>query len=334
MTGPIIRNPEVLSEEHLPEQVIHRFNQLKVVAGSVEPLLHGKSSKTVLMHGPSGSGKTTTARFLLDKLKEQDHRIRTAYVNCWRFSSRFDCLTAVAQGLGLPKTIGKISSSELRFKIESIAERTPCCVVLDEADQLEMKRVIREIGETRAALILIMIDDRDLFRLSEAIRSRLGPIERVHFPTYTISELEDIIESRAELALMSGKLNKGQIRRIAVCAGGNAHLAMESLRLAAERAEEKNSLRILDEHVSFAVENARRSYHTKSLGRLNEHQRLLLEIIKEAGEIPTGEVHKKFRERAQNPVSERTLRNYLHKLEKYGFVKAKGFGRWRVFEVR
>ncbi|MFN4218117.1 MAG: hypothetical protein ACK4HB_02360 [Candidatus Bipolaricaulia bacterium] len=95
MAGPIIRNPEVLSEEHLPEQVIHRFNQLKVVAEAVEPLLHGKSSKTVLMHGPSGSGKTTTARFLLDKLKEQD--------------------SAIAQGLGLPKIIGKISGSYLKI---------------------------------------------------------------------------------------------------------------------------------------------------------------------------------------------------------------------------
>lgn len=109
---------------------------------------------------------------------------------------------------------------------------------------------------------------------------------------------------------------------------------MESLRLAAERAEASNSSKILDEHVSFAVENARRSYHTKSLDRLNEHQRLLLEIIKEVEEIPTGEVHRKFRERAKNSVSERTLRNCLHKLEKYGFVKAKGFGRWRVFEGR
>lgn len=150
MSVPIIRNPEVLSEEHLPEQVLHRFNQLKVVADAVEPLLSEKSSKTVLMHGPSGSGKTTTAKFLLEKLREQDHRVKTAYVNCWRFSSRFDCLTAIANGLGLAKAIGKITSSELRFKIESISEKAPCCIVMDEVDQLEMKRTIRDIGETSA----------------------------------------------------------------------------------------------------------------------------------------------------------------------------------------
>jgi len=334
MQGSIIKNKEVLSESFVPEQVLHRMDQLKIMAQGVEPILSRKSSKTVLMYGSSGSGKTTSARHFLNVLGEQDHKVRTAYVSCWKNYTKFHFLKAICEELQLNTNLGNVSSIDLCNKIERVCMDSPCLIVVDEFDRLEEKDELYNLREFGVSLILITSDHRNLFRLKSRIESRLGVLEKVHFPPYKWQELADIIESRGELALMPQVLSKAQIRRIALCSQGNAHLAVESLKLAAERAEDSNCSRILDEHVEFAVGSAKSVYSTRSVSRLNEHQKVLLEIIKEKGEIKAGELQRTYKERMKTPASERTLRNYLHKLEKFGFIRMKGMGRWRVYGVK
>jgi Cdc6-like AAA superfamily ATPase len=327
----IIVNQEALSEDFLPEQVIHRMDQLKMIAQAIEPVFSGRSAKTVLIHGASGSGKTTSARHLIEKLRE-DHGVLTAYVNCWKHYTRFHFLRAICRELRLNTYLGNISSIDLSNKIEKACMERPCVIVIDEFDQLEEKDELYNLREAGVSLILITSDARNLFKIRSRIESRLGALERVHFPPYKWQELADVMESRARIALRPESWNKAQLRRIALVCGGNAHFALEFLKLAAERAEEKNAARILDEHVDFAIGNARveRPY----TAGLNKHEAKLLEIIKRHGEIPAGNLHREFQEGTEDPVSPRTLRNYLHKMERKGLIKMKGLGRWRVYGVR
>lgn len=131
--------------------------------------------------------------------------------------------------------------------------------------------------------------------------------------------------------LIPRSLNKRQIRRIVACSGNNAHLAMESLRLAVGKAEADRSSVVLNKHIDFAVEKARRTVRTRSLGRLNDHQRVLYEIIKKHKEISAGKLHREYRKQIKEPMTERAVRNYLQKLVFYGFIKSKGEGRWREY---
>lgn len=328
----VIVNQEALTEEFLPEQILHRMDQLKMIAQAIEPVFSGHSAKTVLMHGSSGSGKTTSARHLIERLKE-DHRVLTAYVNCWKNYSKFHFLMAICKELRLNTHLGNISSIDLLNKIEKACMGKPCVMVVDEFDRLAEKDELYSLRGIGVALILITSDERNLFRLKSRIASRLGVLEKVRFAPYKWQELADIIEGRARLALRPESWNKGQIKRIALTCGGNAHFALEFLKLAAERAEEKNSLRILDEHIDFAIGNARRR-EVNSEANLNRHEARLLELIKRHREIPSGDLHRKFREESDDPVSERTLRNYLHRMERNGLIRMRGAGRWRVYSIR
>jgi Cdc6-like AAA superfamily ATPase len=313
------------------EQMLHRSKELTAIAKAIEPIICQHLPKRLLMFGPSGSGKTASAKFLIRKLIHHGH-VRCAYVNCWNYYTQFDLLKAIAEKLGLVIAEGRVSSHELIYRIERVCEKNSCVIVLDEIDQLEEKRVLYSIGLMRAALILIANDEGALNRVDERIRSRLGPLERISFAPYQLPELEDIVEAHA-LALTSTKPDKSHLRRIAASAGGNAHLAIESLRLAGERAKEENSQAILERHVKQSVEVRSTIYKKPRIEQLNEHQQLLYTIIKESGEIKAGELHRKYREIASHPLTERAVRKYLHKLERFGFIRRKGFGRWRVYGI-
>lgn len=330
----LIADRTALNGRAMPVIVIQRRRQLQAMAEAIEPIWHGQSAKTVFLHGPSGAGKSSSARHLLQRMQTRSRAVHTAYVNCWDAYSRFDLLRALVRGLGLRVLQGKASAKELAFRLDKACQAAPCVLALDEVDQLEQKKVLYTLGQLPAGLLLVSNDDTALSQLDERIRSRLGPMERVHFPPYQRPELEDIVAARAQHALRPDALSNAQIRQIAATAGGNAHLAIESLRLAAEAAERQNREAVADADVHKAVEQARRTVRTKRLDRLNAHQKLLYDLIKAAGEVPAGELHARYRERADEPLTERAIRNYLHKLEKYGFIRKKGTGRWRTYSSR
>ena len=329
--GSILTNPNALNDTYLPEQLLYSWNQVKLMAEAIEPLLDGQTSKTVLLHGPSGAGKTTAARFFLEYLKEQSLEVRSGYVNCWNDYSRFDTLTALARSLGLPLIRGRLSANEVLFRVEGLTQKYQCTVALDEVDQLEDKKLLYRFGMLDCGLIMITNDARQLYRLDSRIKSRLEPIESIHFPAYSNKELMDILEVRAQVALRPHSVSKQQIRRMVVSSGHNAHVAIESLKIASQRADSDYSSRILDKHVRFAIAEARQAVRTKSLSRLNEHQQKLLEIVKKAKEISSGELHKRYRGEMVRPVTGRAIRNYLSKMVRYGFLVAKGEGRWREY---
>lgn len=198
MDNYVIQDASALHEDYLPEQMIHRIDQLKLMSQAIEPILQDHDSKNVLLYGPSGAGKTTTAKFYLEYLFEQSLKVKTVYVNCWHDYSRFDLLSALVRGLDVNIVKGRISSNELLFRVQNACTRNPCVFVLDEVDFLEDKKLLYRLGSTSAGLILITNDARSLYRLDERIKSRLGPLERVHFPAYNYAELADIVEMRAE----------------------------------------------------------------------------------------------------------------------------------------
>ena len=194
MSRGIIKDREVLQEDYLPEVLLHRNEHFRMIAQAVEPILHGRKAKNVLIYGPSGAGKTTTARVFLEKAKEET-TARCAYVNCWENYRSFDVLQALFEDLKQNIAFGRVSTRDLLFKLHRLASSCPFILALDEVDQLEEKRILYSLANLPIALILITNDDRALLRLDERIKARLSPLERVHFPLYKARELEDILES-------------------------------------------------------------------------------------------------------------------------------------------
>lgn len=54
---------------------------------------------------------------------------------------------------------------------------------------------------------------------------------------------------------------------------------------------------------------------------------IVCEIITEHGEIALSDLYAEYRDRADNPKSDRMIRNYLQKMERYNLVRAEGHNR-------
>jgi cell division control protein 6 len=61
MSSSVIKNPSTLDFDYVPEQLIHRDEQLRFLAQMFKPLLTGVS-QNVIIKGPVGTGKTVIAK--------------------------------------------------------------------------------------------------------------------------------------------------------------------------------------------------------------------------------------------------------------------------------
>lgn len=65
--------------------------------------------------------------------------------------------------------------------------------------------------------------------------------------------------------------------------------------------------------------------------RFTADQRILYEIVTELGEVPPSTLYEEYRARADDPKSDRMVRNYLQKMERYNLVRAEGENRGRMY---
>jgi len=75
---PILLDEQPLTEAFIPTRLLHREGQLKEIIRHIEPALHGKDARNVLVTGNAGTGKTSLIKWMLKQYFERRH----AYVNC------------------------------------------------------------------------------------------------------------------------------------------------------------------------------------------------------------------------------------------------------------
>ena len=61
MSSSVIKNLNVLDFDYIPEELIHRDEQLRFIAQMFKPLLSGVA-QNVVIKGPVGTGKTVIAK--------------------------------------------------------------------------------------------------------------------------------------------------------------------------------------------------------------------------------------------------------------------------------
>jgi cell division control protein 6 len=324
----VIDDRRVLTADFLPNRMVHRDSERKEIASALEPVLEGEQPRDVLVHGPPGTGKTTMARYVVDKLKEHDSSVVSGYVNCWRHSSRFEIYYNLLQDMG-ERMISRTGTptDELVEKFEEKLRTRSVVVVLDEVDQLEDEKVLYDMARyTKTGLIMVGNRENVFYDLDGRIRSSLSSRKNVRFRQYETGELEDILEDRREWGLRKDAIDDVELRKIAARANGDARVAINSLRIAAESAEEDAREKITSEDVEDAVPEARELDETESLEKLNKDQEILYSVIEDEEEIGSRELYERYREKAEEPKVERTLRKYLNKMEKYNLIESKGKG--------
>ncbi len=328
----MIQNAQVLQDDFLPNDVVHRHTQMNRLAGALKPVVDGDKPQDAFLVGPSGAGKTCIARYSLDQLHEQLLEVDTHYVDCWQHSNRFRVLYKILEGVGTTYDIHRSTPhDEMLTRLEDLD--TPYIVVLDEVDQLEDRDVLRELyGLPHLTMVLIANRAADVVgTLDERLQSRLRSSERIHFDAYTHDALISILSDRVEWGLHPNSVTSTQLEMIADAAAGNARDAISILRSAARRAEHNGTDTITDDYIEEAIPEARAEIRQKNVDRLNEHQQLLYSLICDAGTIAPGTLYNRYEAAVDDPRTQRTCRNYLTKLQRYNLIDASGEGRSRLY---
>jgi len=334
----MIRDGRVLREEHVPIEVPHRNAEKNDLSRSFQPIERGDPGENAtFLFGPSGTGKTCLSQVILRQLKEEIPEVKTQYINCWSDYTRFRALYEVLDGFSSTVDIHRRSTpmDELLHRVNEY-DGPPYVVVLDEVDQLEDKEVLYDLYMVpNISIVLIANKEEELFaQLEDRLTSRLHGGRRIYLERYHIDQLVDILEGRVQYALEGTPISNDQLEKIADAAAGDARRGLAILRNAAHEATHRGLSEITGEVVEDALPVALEDLQRKTVEMLQEHQQILFEIIEEAGDISPNELYQQYENRVNNPRTDRTVRNYLKKMQHYNLIEAKGRKQNRTYIIK
>ncbi len=344
-SASVFRNESVFFPDFMPPDILHRETETREIALNLAPLMKGKRAACMVLHGPPGTGKTTLVKYIMGQLKEATSRIHLVYMNCAEHGYRYSILGEIISSLGYAVSRRGRSADELLSHIMEMLkkENKILLIVLDDVDMLpygEKNGILYDLLRMRenfgmdSTVIAITNKEDFLSKLEPRIRSSLLQ-SSLKFHPYLPDELRNILTERAKLGFMPGACDENAI---GLCAGfgakngGDARLAVNALWLAGKEAEKGGSAKVLVSHVEkikSAAYELMRAEHEQSLSK---EEKAVLNEIRKAGRIQSGVLYSRL------DMNERTIRNYLAKLEEIGFIESMQInskeGNTRIFMPR
>lgn len=331
----IIEDARVLTADYLPNRMVHRGGERQAIAGNLEPILEGAPPVDMVLYGPPGTGKTAMANYVMEELQKHSPEVETAEIDCFRQPSRFELYYKLVNETGEFVTRDGTSTEELVDRFEKTAREKPIIVLVDEADQITDEKILFDLSRFRDVGIMMTANRQEAFAdVDSRIRSSFSTLDEVKFSRYSTDELFDILDDRREYGLKPGTASREILEEVAERANGDARVAIGGLRLAAQKAEnrelEEIPMELVDEAMSDAVEQQR----SLSLEKLNQHQRVLYEKLQESNTpVDPGELFESYKEEVEDPRTDRSLRRYMQKMEAYGLVSIQGDNRGRRYKL-
>lgn len=285
--APILVREETLDPSYLPAHLVHRDKELDVLRRRYREGLPKGLPFHLLLTGGVGSGKTALVRRLASDLEKGGRLgafpVKGVYVNCWRRASDRTVMLDLLRNVQVSLPDRGYSLSEMIDVFEQGIRKNPAhlLILLDEASSLvrqETKLVYllsrsHEVGLGSISLILVAAEDLFPF-LDPASRSSFGVTHRLSLAPYDRAALTDILESRAELALRHGSIERETLDHIARIAApnGDARFALEVLSGAAHAAEDAGADVVSSEHVRRAKGSLLPTMTENQLEDLSTHE--------------------------------------------------------------
>ncbi|MFQ3308229.1 MAG: orc1/cdc6 family replication initiation protein [Candidatus Nanohaloarchaea archaeon] len=319
----IIEDARVLTADYLPNSMVHRDNERQEIARNLRPVLQEGQPLNMLVHGPPGTGKTAMARYVVEELKKETF-VKTPYVNCFSQKSRFEIFYKL---LGKKATVPRdgTSTEKVIDLFEKDVRKNPTVITIDEVDQIADDDVLFEISRfQKAGLILIANSPNALANFDDRVRSRLSGMKKVRFKRYSSDQLFDILKERREYGLYPDTISDDQLKTISGNASGDARMALNSLRIAVQDAENQGLEQVTDEIIDQSITDSQDQDRIESLERLNRHQKSVYNLLQEEDNLKMSELYSLYQEEVDNPKTKRTLRRYLNKMEAYELISSRG----------
>ncbi len=357
MSGAKIFNDrDLLSPHFVPQEILHRDEQITQIAQIVLTALKGGTPSNILMYGTTGTGKTAAVKYVARKLNQQCQEKKERaplflYLNCQEASTTYRIMAQICNMLnpdeqvpftGLPTDALLVKVTE---RLDKQCAGTVCFVVLDEVDVLVKKtgdetlyhltRMNAQLQSAKVAIIGISneLNFKDL--LSPRVLSSLSE-EEILFPPYNASELSDILAARAEQGFKTGVLEDSIVPICAALAAkeyGDARKALALLRRAGELAERKGKQMVTEDLVYLAQEDMSRDCVEDFLSHSPLQLRLVLlavYLLQKHGidPIKTGQVYATYCELYRQvemdaPLTLRRVTQLIKELNMIGILETK-----------
>ena len=191
--GSVFFDKRVLQSSYIPENVLYREEQTKLMANILAPSLRGDRPSNVFVYGKTGTGKTLTIKHTTQKLMEiaekENIPLKIIYINCKLKRStdtEYRLIAQLARELGksIPPT-GLPTEEVYRVFFNALnKQKQNHILILDEIDQLVSKtgdnalynltRMNEENTESQISLIGISNDVMFVDNLDPRVKSSLS----------------------------------------------------------------------------------------------------------------------------------------------------------------
>ena len=324
-----------LDVDYTPPIIKHRENEQQYIATCLKPLFNNRSGKNLVISGSPGIGKTVATKQILEELKENNPQIKIIYINCWKKDTPFKIIVEMCNQLGL-KFISGRNSDELMKEIIKLLNKSPCVIVLDEADKIDEQQIFYTLFEEIFTKSIICITNERgwLSKLDDRVRSRMLA-EVLDFKPYNFTELKDILKERVKYGFVPDVLDQETFDLIAekTFEIGDVRSGLFLLKNAGEEAEGKSRRTIILDDAKKAVGRLD-EFQRKSTQLLGEEEEFILKVVKINSGISSKEMFDKY-VNSGGKQAYSTFQRKLKNLDKSKFITVKdvNFGRGRTNKV-
>jgi len=355
----ITKNKKVLQTTYVPNVLPHRVEQIDSIASIISIALNGEKPSNIMVYGKTGTGKTAVVNYIgkeLKKADESEEKCQYIYVNCEIVDTPYSVLYNIGNQIivddknRIPFTGWSFEKvySEIVNYIKNLNK--VYIVVLDEIDKLIYKKgddvfyylakINENLDTSRVSLIGISNNMKFLELLEPKARSRLGG-ESIVFSPYTKVELEDILKERVKEAFDENAIDEAVI---SYCAGiaakvdGDARVAIDLLKTAADIAERNGDSTVTEAHVKSAKNTIEFDVISEAIKTLPPQSKLvLISIIKNSengnSSMTTGDIYKTYQNISltigTTALTQRRIGDLITELDSIGIINAsvRSFGR-------
>lgn len=320
MMGKIIKSRIPFSDKFIPPSLVCRDPEIITLKRFLSPLESNEPTvSSMFITGNVGVGKTVVTQYVLLNIPS---KINYCYIRLREGDTTHSIISEIAKSFFPDMWTSRRNTSEVIKIFIRQMEGKAGLVVLDEIDNVKieaLKPILHSFSrETWISFILLSRIPKALNELPEDTKSSLK-CRTLFFNSYKKEELIEILKQRASIALHENTIDIETIGKIAEYAShfGNARLALDILKEAAEIAEYLGSEKILSDHVEEAIYEIEKHSVIKAITDLPQTHKLAIQAVYKMTTLQPAEFKSTFR----------LWRKYLNDM------RLPAYSRWKFYDV-